>query len=117
MNKKRMGSLGKLSDFGRTNQPQKVVQAQIETKSSQDSASENPLEKLATVNIKIAQSQQEWLSATAKTVRGNNTAPVPPNERVFPQHLISVAIDLLKESQVDWEQIKNLDDLRQVIRL
>ena len=53
-------------------------------------------EKLVTVNIKITKSQKDWLAQTATQVRDNNTEPVPPAERVYPQHLIGVAIDLLK---------------------
>ena len=58
-------------------------------------------ERLATINIKISQSQRDWLAQTAKQIRQNNTKPVPAAERVYPQHLIGIAIQLLRESQID----------------
>ena len=74
-------------------------------------------EKLVTVNIKITKSQKDWLAQTATQVRDNNTEPVPPAERVYPQHLIGVAIDLLKGVEVDWSQVKNVEDLREQLNL
>ncbi len=68
--------------------------------------------KLVTVNIKIRKDQKDWLTDTASQVRDNNTDPVPPAERVYPQHLIGVAIDLLEAADVDWGQVKNVDELR-----
>ena len=74
-------------------------------------------EQLVTVNIKIRKSQKEWLADTASTVRENNTEPVPPAERVYPQHLIGVAIDLLEAAEVDWGQIKNVEQLREHLNI
>lgn len=74
-------------------------------------------EKLVSINIKIPQSQKEWLGSTAYEVRSNNTTPVPPSERVFPQHLISVAIALLQATDIDWSQIKSEQDLRKYLDL
>jgi hypothetical protein len=74
-------------------------------------------EKLVTVNIKITKSQKDWLAQTATEVRDNNTEPVPPAERVYPQHLIGVAIDLLNSAEVDWSQVKNVEDLREQLNL
>ncbi len=74
-------------------------------------------EKLVTVNIKLTKSQKDWLAQTATEVRDNNTEPVPPAERVYPQHLIGVAIDLLNSAEVDWSQVKNVEDLREQLNL
>ena len=74
-------------------------------------------EKLVTVNIKITKSQKDWLAETATQVRDNNTEPVPPAYRVYPQHLIGVAIDLLKGVEVDWSQVKNVEDLREQLNI
>lgn len=74
-------------------------------------------EQLVTVNIKIRKSQKEWLTDTASTVRDNNTEPVPPAERVYPQHLIGVAIDLLEAAGVDWGEVKNVEQLREYLNL
>ena len=72
-------------------------------------------EQLITVNIKIRKNQKEWLTDTASTVRDNNTQPVPPSERVYPQHLIGVAIDLLQN--VDWGEVKNVEELRELLKI
>ncbi len=74
-------------------------------------------EQLVTVNIKIKKNQKEWLADTASTVRDNNTEPVPPAERVYPQHLIGVAIDLLQNVDVDWAKVKNVEELRKHLNL
>lgn len=69
------------------------------------------------MNIKILESQQEWLADTAKQVRQNNDTPVPANDRVYPQHLIQTAIDLLQSAEVDWQQVKNVEELKKVLNL
>ena len=74
-------------------------------------------ERLVTVNIKIPETQQTWLADTAKRVRQNNEAPVPASERVYPQHLIQTAIALLQSTDLDWENIKNVTDLKQALDL
>ncbi|MEH2068672.1 MAG: hypothetical protein V7K47_11010 [Nostoc sp.] len=76
-----------------------------------------PKEKPVSINIKISREQHEWLSDTARTVRDNNLEPVPPGDRVYPQHLIGVAVELLRHSDVDWGQVKNAEDLRQQLKL
>jgi hypothetical protein len=130
--KPRMGGLGKLSDFGKTSktQPQAdpVVTEELKTEvpvapppePTPQTASQKQVDdkgKLVPINIKIARRQHEWLNDTARTVRGNNSEPLPPNERVFPQHLIGVAIDLLQANGVDWSQVKNVEELRKVLDL
>lgn len=35
-------------------------------------------EKFVSINIKVTRDQHEWLNDTARTVRDNNTDPVPP---------------------------------------
>jgi hypothetical protein len=115
MSTKRMGGLGKLSDFGRTSttnetpsEPQAEPPQKIPTETR---------EKLVSVNIKITRTQQEWLADTARQVRENNNLPVPPAERVYPQHLIQVAIDLLQASGVDWSNIQNAEDLKKYLNI
>lgn len=74
-------------------------------------------EQVVTVNIKIKKSQKEWLADTASQVRENNTEPVPPSDRVYPQHLIGVAIDLLQHIDVDWSEVKNIEELKEHLNL
>jgi hypothetical protein len=74
-------------------------------------------EKPVTINIKITRTQHDWLTDTARTVRDNNTEAVPPGERVYPQHLIGVAIELLLSCEVDWSQVKNAEDLKRLLNL
>ena len=74
-------------------------------------------EKVATLNIQVTRSQQRWLQDTAQDIRDNNEAPVPGPERVYPVHLIQVAIDLLKKQEVDWEDITDIEGLRNQLNL
>ena len=69
------------------------------------------------MNINIRKDQKDWLADTASLVRDNNTEPVPPSQRVYPQHLIGVAIDLLQDADVDWSELKNVEELREQLNL
>lgn len=125
----RMGGMGKLSDFGKTSKPPQEPQPEPtestqrvrepELLASPKAGQQQPAatSKLVTINIKITRAQQSWLSETARTVRDNNDTPVAPSERVFPQHLIGVAIDLLRDTDIDWSQVRNIEDLRQQLNL
>ena len=116
-----MGGMGKLSDYGRTApatatpEPTLPVPPTESKKRVKHSAPKQ--EKVVTVNIKVNESQQEWLADTAKQVRRNNNEPVAAINRVYPQHLIGIAIDLLKESDIDWEKVQNIQDLKKVLDL
>jgi hypothetical protein len=72
-----------------------------ETKETE--VSQNEPQQLTNINVKIPSSQRQWLADTARMVRQNNTKPVPPAERVYPQHLVSIAIQLLQNSAIDIE--------------
>lgn len=122
----RMGGLGKLSDFGKTSKPKQELEQdptssleKVDKKELEASPPGRQLEpeKLVNINVKITRTQHTWLSQTARSVRDNNNTPVAPSERVFPQHLISVAIDLLQDTDIDWSQINNVEDLRQQLKL
>lgn len=118
MTTKRMGGMGKLSDFGRSAPaatPEPTPTPPTEPKKRVKKLAPKKEERLVTVNIKVNESQQEWLADTAKQVRRNNTEPVPAIDRVYPQHLIGIAIDLLKDSDIDWEKVQNIQDLRKVL--
>ncbi len=124
-----MVGLGKLSDFGKTSKPQSEPESEPtestervlkpELKASPPAGQQQlaPPEKLVTINIKIPREKQSWLAETARTVRDNNDTPVAPSERVFPQHLIGVAIDLLRSTDIDWSSVRNIEDLRQALKL
>jgi hypothetical protein len=130
----RMGKMGKLSDFGQS--PSVPVTPVAETSITPVAVTESvpspiavelptdkppgegqPTEIMVNVNIKMSQSQQEWLAATAKMVRRNNSLPVPAKERVYPQHLISLAVELLQSANVDWSEVKTIADLRERLAL
>ena len=134
MSTKRMGGMGKLSDFGKSPVVSPVVNelvnevdpastkavvpnSEVVDKKIGTKPKKLAQEKLVTVNIKIKRSQQEWLADTAQSVRSNNTEPVSPSDRVFPQHLIGVAIELLKNADVDWEKVKTLSELKDCLKL
>jgi hypothetical protein len=129
----RMGKMGKLSDFGQSpslpapileQEPEEKIaiaeavstQIAVELPTDTQSGASQPTEIMVNVNIKMSQSQQEWLAATAKTVRRNNSLPVPAKERVYPQHLISLAVELLQSANVDWEEVKTIADLRERLK-
>ena len=123
----RMGGLGKLSDFGKTSKPkqepeatsspEKVSSSELEASPSVRQKQQPEQEKLVNINVKITRTSQAWLSQTARTVRDNNDTPVAPSDRVFPQHLIGIAIDLLHSTDIDWNTIRNIEDLRQQLKL
>ena len=115
MTTKRMGGMGKLSDFGRTAPAEAPEPAPPTEPKKRVKKSAPKQERLVTVNIKVNESQQEWLADTAKQVRRNNNEPVAAIDRVYPQHLIGIAIDLLKASNLDWEKVQNIQDLRKVL--
>ncbi len=135
MSSKKMGGLGKLSQFSGIRQdsqpaesepvevvelvepeaePTKTLSAPNAQSSTKDKAKRKTRakEKQVTVNIKILGHQKDWLSETAQTIRDNNEDAVAPADRVYPQHLIQVAIDLLKSSEMDWSKIRNVEELR-----
>lgn len=130
MTKKKMGGLGKLSQFSgiKSGTDEAIPPVQEDSPTIQNPLPPIPLsnggqskiqngEKLVTVNIKITKAQKDWLADTASQVRDNNSEPVPPSERVYPQHLIGVAIELLQAAQVDWLQVRNVEDLREQLNL
>ena len=94
-----------------------VKSAKSEAKLVKKTKLKQKKEQLVTVNIKIRKDQKEWLTDTASTVRDNNTDPVAPSERVYPQHLIGVAIDFLEAAGVDWGEVRNVEELRELLNL
>lgn len=141
MTKKKMGSMSSLSKLSgikskpsetpETTKSEPEVKLTETTSTKQTSQADEPSakvvnkktqkkkkqEKLVTVNIKIRKDQKDWLTDTASQVRSNNLDPVPPAERVYPQHLIGVAIDLLQNVDVDWSEVKNVEELREHLNL
>lgn len=128
MTKSRMGSLGKLSDFGKVSQPPESVPEQSVSSSIQESqnvqehllaglSETDTAQKPVTINIKISREQHVWLTDTARQVRENNLEPVLPSDRMFPQHLIGVAIELLRNSDINWSQVKSPDDLKSKLKV
>lgn len=134
--KKRMGNLS-LSSFGGVSRPpdREAIEVaeerspapppkpQVTTKEEAPKAEQKPKAKrrrketLTTINIKIERKQQRWLQDTAQQVRDNNETAVPPNERVYPQHLIGIAIELLKAQDLDWEEIHNIEELKEALNI
>lgn len=134
MTKKKMGSMTSLSKLSgikaKSNETPEIVTPEPEVKKSEDKpVKENETkakvnkqqkkkqEQPVTVNIKIRKDQKAWLTDTAIKVRENNSEPVPPAERVYPQHLIGVAIDLLQAADVDWNEVRNIEELRKQLNL
>ncbi|MGL4499777.1 MAG: hypothetical protein ACRCU2_11995 [Planktothrix sp.] len=127
-NKKMGGKLSKLSQFSGIRQGSEPDEPESKTlcaptnaqSPSQDKAKQktpSDKETQVTLNIKISRRQKDWLSETAQTIRDNNSETVAPADRVYPQHLIQVAIDLLQSSEVDWSKIRNVEELRGHLKL
>ena len=53
----------------------------------------------------------------AQMIRNNRFIATLPSQRVYPQHLIGVAIDLLQNVDVDWNEVKNVKQLREVLKI
>lgn len=133
MTKNKMGSMSSLSKLSGIKSKQPESQPASEVKSAETPSSKTTetlakvvnkktqrkkkQDKLVTVNIKIRKDQKNWLTDTASQVRDNNLDPVPPAERVYPQHLIGIAIDLLQNVDVDWERVKNVEGLREYLNI
>jgi hypothetical protein len=73
--------------------------------------------KKKTIQTELPQEQLQWLTETAALVRSNSTTPVPPSERCYPQHLIAVAIELLKASSIEWSGVRSVQDIRKQLNL
>lgn len=132
---KKMGTLGKLSHFSgikslpseETIAPTPIETPPVLTENAPAVTTEAPTpkkkvkrsstDKPVTINIKIKKSQKDWLAETASQVRDNNSDPVPPALRVYPQHLIGVAIELLQAADVDWTGIKTVGDLQKALKV
>lgn len=119
----KMTSLSKLSGIksqpssNTTNKTEAVENEPKKTEAKVSLQTTTKKEKLVKVNINIRKDQKDWLADTASLVRDNNTEPVPPSERVYPQHLIRVAIDLLQSVDVDWDEIKNVEQLKEHLNI
>lgn len=119
---KKLATMSSLSQFSGIQKPPSETNAEdqnivtispiIEKSVEEKQTSSEQTAKLVNVNIKITKAQKDWLNEIAFEIRDNNQNPVPPNERVYPQHLIGVAIDLLKSADIDWTQIKSEQELR-----
>lgn len=132
MTQKKMGKMTSLSKLSGIKKPTETVTPEPKVKKSEVTADEQEetkatvgkkktrkktAQKLVTVNIKIREDQKKWLADTASQVRDNNSSPVPPSERVYPQHLIGVAIDLLQAAGIDWDEVRNVEELREQLNL
>lgn len=133
MTKKKMGSMTSLSKLSgikaKSHESSDTVTPEPEVKPSEDkpvkedetkakvNKQQKKQEQPVTVNIKIRKDQKAWLTDTAIQVRENNSEPVAPAERVYPQHLIGVAIDLLQAADVDWDEVRNIEELREHLNL
>lgn len=115
--RKRMGGM-KLGQFGGVQssppapQPEPGQEPEVGPK-----AKRKRKEPDSTLNIKVSRKQQRWLQETAQQVRDNNAEAVPPDQRVYPQHLIQVAIDLLQAQDIDWDAVRNANELRDRLNL
>jgi hypothetical protein len=66
----------------------------------------------ANINIKISRQQQEWLTTTAKTIRNGNQQPTYPSDRIYPQHLIAIAVAELQNAEIKWHRVENVSEIQ-----
>jgi hypothetical protein len=120
--KKKMGGM-KLGNFSGIKSDSQPEELEVENKPPQKITPAKKVKttelekKLVPVNIKLEERQRVLLDEKARIIRSNNTEAVPAKDRVYPQHLIALAVDLLLDSDIDWSQIKNIDDLRKELDL
>jgi hypothetical protein len=117
MGQSNLGAFSTTPKLPATENPTVELQPKAKTVQPVQPPDEQEKERLTTVNIKITRSQQEWLADTARMVRDNNDEPVPPADRVYPQHLIQAAIELLKAAEIDWGQVRSIDEVKAKLNL
>lgn len=82
----------------------------------QASTSTSKPDRVKKINIDIGERRHNRLTALSAQIRGNNDTPVPPAERMYPIHLIQIAIDhLLDGVNMDWNEIRNSEDLKEAL--
>ena len=87
-------------------QPKRLSSAQEKTKTDRPKK----------INIDIGESRHNRLNEIAAQIRASNTDPVAPSERMYPIHLIQIAIDFLLDGlDIDWDEIQKPEDLREVL--
>jgi hypothetical protein len=120
--KKKMGGM-RLGNFSGIKSDSQAEELDVENKPPQKITPTKKVKdtkvekKLVPVNIKLEERQRVLLDEKARIIRSNNVEAVPAKDRVYPQHLIAVAVDLLLDSDIDWSQIKSIDDLRKDLDL
>lgn len=120
MTKKRLQSLS-LNDFATS-----PTEAPA-TQNGQSSGSKAPKVKKASkakkkeqksaLNISIDRKLQRWLRDTAEDCRRNKAAPQAGEERVYPVHLIEVAIKLLQAQEIDWDDVSTIQQIEEKLGL
>ena len=87
-------------------QPQPVSTAKRETKTDRPKK----------INIDIGERRHNRLNDIAAQIRASNIDPVVPSERMYPIHLIQIAIDFLLDGlEIDWKEIQKPEDLRELL--
>jgi hypothetical protein len=80
------------------------------------SSKKGKLDRPKKINIDIGESRHNRLNELAAQIRANNSAPVPPSERMYPIHLIQIAIDFLLDGvDLDWDEVQKPEDLREAL--
>jgi len=92
------------------------TQAESESQSRQAVTAKAKSDRPRKINIDIGESRHNRLNELAARIRANNSAPVVPSERMYPIHLIQIAIDfLLDDLDLDWDEIQKPEDLREAL--
>ena len=74
------------------------------------------LDRPKKINIDIGERRHNRLTEIAAQIRANNIDPVAPSERMYPIHIIQIAIDFLLDGvDIDWDEIQKPEDLRETL--
>ena len=92
------------------------TQIELESQPQEVATAEVKSDRPKKINIDIGESRHNRLNELAARIRANNSAPVAPSERMYPIHLIQIAIDFLLDGvDPDWDEIQKPEDLREAL--
>lgn len=92
------------------------TQAETEIQPQKAATAKAKSDRPKKINIDIGENRHNKLNELAARIRANNSAPVPPSERMYPIHLIQIAIDFLLDGvDLNWDEIQKPEDLREAL--
>ena len=97
-------------------EPAPVSRSKRSSPAKEKAKIDRPNDRPKKINIDIGERRHNRLNDIAAQVRASNTDPVAPSERMYPIHLIQIAIDFLLDGfEIDWNEIQKPEDLRELL--